>query len=608
MPAPKRSILPVLLPLLLLALAGGAVWHFLFREPEENVADIPLYRVERGPLRVTVSETGSLEALDKYTVVSGVEGKAAIQFIVPEGSYITPEDVEAGKVLVQLDVSSIQENLNRQKIELAQAVAAKENAASSLDIQLQQNASDIRRAELDVRFARLDLERYVGKALADGLLEACACELDTLQPVSDDLDPVPAEPIAGAGTTSSTATQRRIAELLDNEMLEGEARQTIRRHDSDIGLANEEYKRQQVKLDWTRRLLEKGYVSRDEEDADRIALERRRVELERAKTAREQYATYDFRKEVESLLSDLLEARDQLQRTLARTSAAREKSAADLRSRKEQEALKLDRHDKLVRQLAAATIRADRPGLVVYASSQRRRRWGGGDRIQEGAVVNERQPLIIIPNPEQLGVKVSIHESVIERVKVDQKATVKVDALPDQPVPGVVSLVAHLPDPPDSWLNPDLKVYSTEIRLEAIPPQLRPGMSAKVEILVADLQDVIAAPVQAIAGSAREPVIYVMTASGPQVRSVVLGHSNDELVEIRDGLEGGEDVLLSPPQKPRMGRSSGGAPGGRPTKGGKAGKGDKKSGPGSMFSKPAGAGGAGAKNGGGRRGGGRTSR
>lgn len=601
MPSSNRSILPVLLPLLLLAGAGVAVWYFLFRDVEEDVTDIPLYTVERGPLRVTVSETGSLEALEKYTVVSGVEGKAAIQFIVPEGSYVTPEDVAAGKVLVQLDVSSIQENLNRQKIELAQAVASRENAASSLDIQLQQNASDIRKAELDVRFARLDLERYVGKELADVLLEACGCERTPLQPVSDDIEPPAPAPGDEVGTTSSASTQRLIANLLGNELLEGEARQTIRRHDSDIGLADEEHKRQQVKLDWTRRLLEKGYVSRDEEEADRIALERRRVELERARTAREQYATYDFRKEVERLLSNLLEAQDQLQRTIARTTAAEEKAVAELRSRKEQEALKQSRHDRVVKQLAAATIRADRPGLVVYASSQRRRRWGGGDRIQEGTVVNERQPLIVIPNPEALGVKVSIHESVIERVKVGQTATVKVDALPGQPVPGTISLVAHLPDPPDSWLNPDLKVYSTEIRLDTIPPQLRPGMSAKVDILVADLADVIAAPVQAVAGTAKEPVIYVMTPDGPQPRPVVLGHSNDELVEVKQGLEDGETVLLAPPDRPRLGRSGS-------RKAEEPAKEDGKGGAPSMFAKPGGGGGRPASSGGragGRRGGGR---
>ena len=600
MPSSKRSILPVVLPLLLLAIGGAAVWHFLFREAETDADDVPLYTVERGPLRVTVLESGSLEALDMHTVTSAVEGRSAILFIVPEGTNITPEDVAARKVLVQLDVSRIQEDLNRQAIEVAQATAARENAATNLDIQRQQNASDVRKAELDVRFARLDLERYVGKRLADILLEACACEREGLAPVSDDLAPPPA-PDLPEMTTSSTSTQRLIATLLLHEQLEGEARQSIRKHDSDIGLADEEYRRQQVKLDWTRRLLEKGYVSRDEEEADRIALERRRVELERAKTAREQYATYDFRKEVERLLSDLLEAQDQLQRTIARTTAAEEQALADLRSRKEQESLKQARYEKIQGQLAAATIRADRPGLVVYASSQRRRRWGGGDRIQEGTEVNERQPIITIPNPERLGVKVSIHESVIERVSVGQSATVKVDALPDQPVPGRVAMVAHLPDPPDSWLNPDLKVYSTEIELSSIPPQLRPGMSAQVEILVADLADVTAVPVQAVAGSAENPVVYVMTPTGPVARPVELGHSNDILVEVRAGLEGGEQVLLAPPS------TRGIADPGRGGRG--AGRGDakdangKKAAPGSMFSKPAGAGGArGGRGGGGRQG------
>ena len=67
-------------------------------------------------------------------------------------------------------------------------------------------------------------------------------------------------------------------------------------------------------------------VDVEEEEADRIALERRRIELDRARIAREQFAKYDFPKEVEKLLSNLVEAEDRLSRTRKRTASAEAKS------------------------------------------------------------------------------------------------------------------------------------------------------------------------------------------------------------------------------------------------------------------------------------------
>ncbi len=562
MAAVRRFPWVLVVVILLVAVAAAGTWWFLLRpDPAAEFADRPVHTVSRGPLRISVLESGSIEALRSQTITSRVEGRAAILYIIPEGTVITPEDVQQERLLVQLDVAELEEKLNAQKIDLASAVASYENAVSTLDIQRQQNASELRKAGLEVRFARLDLERYVGKKLADELLDSCnPAETDSPLPVgaavatdggSGGSDDIPA-PVIG-----TVAPEGLILECLQSDHLAGEALQTLRLLDTDISLAEEELRRAEVKRDWSTRLLDKGYVSREEEEADRIALERRRIELDRAKTARDQYVTYDFRKEVEQLLSNLIEAEAQSDRTAksARSSEARE--AANVRSRKEQQDLKADRFKKLQEQIEVAQIHATQPGLVVYASSRRQRRWRSDDAIQEGTIVQERQPIIEIPDLSSLGVKVSVHESVVEKVREGQSVHVVVDAFKDRAIPGTVVSVARLPDPPDSWLNPDLKVYSTEMSLDDVPPGLRPGMSAKVEILVADLPDVVAVPVQAIAGTADRPAVQVVQPDGTTAsRTVVLGMSNDVMVEIKEGLKEGETILLAPHRTSRLGSGS----------------------------------------------------
>ena len=73
-------------------------------------------------------------------------------------------------------------------------------------------------------------------------------------------------------------------------------------------------------------------------------------------------------------------------------------------------------------------------------------------------------------------------------------------------------------------------------------------MSAKVEILVEQLKDVIIVPVQVVANRESKKVCYCLTPQGPSQREVQTGAFNDTFVQVIDGLEVGEQVLLNPPR------------------------------------------------------------
>ena len=120
-----------------------------------------------------------------------------------------------------------------------------------------------------------------------------------------------------------------------------------------------------------------------------------------------------------------------------------------------------------------------------------------------------------------------------------------------------------LPDSQNRWMNPDLKVYLTTITIDGTYDWIKPGMSAKVEILVDHLKDVVYVPIQAVAPSDGKQICYVAGGIKPQKREVEIGQLNDEFIEIKKGLKEGEKVLLHPPES------------GEPDAGGR----DKKTGP-----------------------------
>ena len=72
-------------------------------------------------------------------------------------------------------------------------------------------------------------------------------------------------------------------------------------------------------------------------------------------------------------------------------------------------------------------------------------------------------------------------------------------------------------------------------------------MSAKVEILVNELRDVVHIPLQAISPMNGKQYCYVVNGRSAEAREVEVGDFNDEFIEIKRGLKEGEKVLLNPP-------------------------------------------------------------
>ena len=171
-----------------------------------------------------------------------------------------------------------------------------------------------------------------------------------------------------------------------------------------------------------------------------------------------------------------------------------------------------------------------------------------------------------------------------------QKATIRVDALSGRTFEGHVSTVAAVASQADSWIS-DVKLYQTLVTIdkEVLPDgsrvdlngeEIKPDMTAEVTITVDTAKEpVLSVPVQAIIGGAEmgaQRDVFVKTPTGYDRRQVTLGLYNEKVVEIREGLTEGDEVVLNPkvllpPDDKTKTRDEGGKGG---TKGGKGSDGD----------------------------------
>jgi len=364
----------------------------------------------------------------------------------------------------------------------------------------------------------------------------------------------------GAGNGSDEADESKpepmtkavaldFSKYANTELLgDGEAKQKLRKFEDDLQVAQKELGQATGTLEGTRRLFDKGFVTRTDLQRDEIAYENNRLKVQTAQTARDLFLKYEFQKSAEESLSKYAEAVRELDKTRRLAISKLAQAKAKLKSAQGQHEVQLRQKQDFNEQLAKCTIRAQKSGLVVYGGNRDDMMYyGGEERVREGASVRERQAIITIPDTTRMSVNVKIHESYIKKVKKGQKARITVDAFPDEVLTGEVTKVGVLPDSQNRWMNPDMKVYLTTIAIDGTHDWVKPGMSSKVEILVNHLDDVVYVPVQAISPSNGKQVCYVPRGFGSERREVEIGQFNDEFIEVKSGLAEGERVLLRQP-------------------------------------------------------------
>ena len=493
-------------------------WHYHRAEgPNGSENGQGTFTVRRGNLTISVTEGGDIKAVKSTDVKCEVEGRTAIVNIVPEGTSITPEDVKNGKVLVELDSSKLRESLAQRQIELAAGEASQAEAKEAHEIQVKQNESNVTAAELKVRFALIDLQKYLGELITDRLVK---------------------------NQDQSGDSRKMIVSILDDpNRLGGEAKQKLRELTGAITLAESNLQNAIYTLEWTQKLYEKRYVAETQLQRDRLDKQRLEIDKEKAEIAKDLFIRYEFPKQVEKFLSDYQEAQRELERTEARARSQLAQAKAKLTSADATLLLQKERLAKVQKQLAARVIKAPGVGQVVYWSSTER--WSDA-KIEQGAEVSEGRKIITIPDTSEMKVEIKIHETWIDKIAVGQQAKITVAAFPGKTFTGKVLKKAPLADL-DNWLNPDLKAYVTDVGIEGADDALKTGMTGKVEVTIEELHDVLYVPIQSVVSVGETKFCHVL-GGGPEKREVQTGLFNDNFVEIKSGLDEGERVLLNPPR------------------------------------------------------------
>ena len=323
----------------------------------------------------------------------------------------------------------------------------------------------------------------------------------------------------------------------------------IEKEQAELAVADAEDERGRQK-----RLYEKEFIALSALEPSERRLENARAHLEeielksrlRRKGITEE-RRIELRRAVESAGSALRRVREQMQRKLAEVRnqiAVSEKRLLEAKHH-------LAHYQKEIDQ---SVTTADRDGVVMV---RRFRDWRSGGRLREYAAGDERYPQDIVAeviNPEVMRVKLVVNEADFHALRKGMAVNVAMPAFPGRTFHGTVEQLGAIGrdrnriDPTArSGGTSDIMMFNAEISFSGEGACFQPGMSAMVEVVVAEPRERLVVPRAALAAAAKgSRTVQRKTADGFSATVVEGSDFNERYFHVTHGLSEGDVVLLRP--------------------------------------------------------------
>ncbi|HSP33693.1 MAG TPA: efflux RND transporter periplasmic adaptor subunit, partial [Thermoanaerobaculia bacterium] len=185
------------------------------------------------------------------------------------------------------------------------------------------------------------------------------------------------------------------------------------------------------------------------------------------------------------------------------------------------------------------TVLAPRDGTIVYVTNWR------GDKKKVGDTCWKRERVIEIPNLNKMMAKGEVDEVDAGRVAVGQRVSFRLDAHPDEVFRGTISSAAQTVQQKQGSNDP-LKIMRVDVALDRTDPaKMRPGMRFKGTVELSRTRDLLLVPKSAVAVTDKGPVVYRRGLFSVATVPVKIGGQSEEFVQVVDGLDTGDRVLVS---------------------------------------------------------------
>lgn len=472
--------------LFLLGVGGLAIYHYTVGELGSSATnDAVPSAVAR---RTTLADKVVEQGvIESQKTVNGIcETKGHENKII----FLAPEGslVKEGEVVVKFDDAKIKEEISEGKVQVNEAKTAVETAKQELKVQEDENETAIRSAEQTLTFADLDLKKYV-----EG----------------------------------------------DYKVKKSEIEQGISEAQTDVDQANRDMQN-------TRALVKRGFREYQQLEEAKQVVKSANLKLINAKQKLTSLEKFEHVKSLAEFEGKAVDAKKALATAKTTAKAKFSKAQDALKNAKAGLKLREARLKDKMDDLEKHHMKAPQAGTFTLARNDWR---GNGEKLHQGAIVYQNQPVFILPDMTRMQVKVGIHETLVSKVKVGQKATIKIDAFAGVTLGGVVKSISQM-SASTRWERSNN--YTVFVTIDSFPDDLtlKPGMNAEVEIYAGRYEDRLAVPIQSVTSFGSKRFVFKQNAAGKfESQEVETEKSTISFVAVTSGLNEGDVVALDAYQR-----------------------------------------------------------
>ncbi|GJM44155.1 MAG: RND transporter [Gemmatimonadota bacterium] len=218
-------------------------------------------------------------------------------------------------------------------------------------------------------------------------------------------------------------------------------------------------------------------------------------------------------------------------------------------------------------ELDRTTIRAEMTGVIVRLSVEE------GENVLAGDLYNSGSAIVVIADLSEMEAWVLVDETEVVRTRRGQTAEVTVDAFPDTTLAGTVVEVANSAYNSGRLDSQEAKDFRVRVRLTGVPADVRPGLSARAEIITETREQVVSVPIEALtirdpeaeaseqrrrrprrssnpddggSGSKEEEGVFLLEDGVVRFVVVQTGIAGERHFEVLSGVEEGAQVVRGP--------------------------------------------------------------
>jgi membrane fusion protein (multidrug efflux system) len=157
-------------------------------------------------------------------------------------------------------------------------------------------------------------------------------------------------------------------------------------------------------------------------------------------------------------------------------------------------------------------------------------------KVTAGDYVRNGTPLLHVTQNHPVKLSFTVTERDVARLKIGQECSFRVDSYPDREFKGRLTVI-----------YPNLEERTRTLQAEALVPNpdmlLKPGLFARVTLFTGPAEDKVVVPVTALLYENNRIKIFIVADDKAKELFVRVGGKYGEMIEIVEGLKGGENLV-----------------------------------------------------------------